>query len=144
MKEDNSEAGGSEPPKLPDAPEGGQPSSRVAAVPAPSERAGFWRRLWQLLVGTPYYTVLGGAALIAAVISLYAAYHNCLATGDKQSISTLGVAVLLFWTLGPPIYFFLEYQLTDEDHRPGLKESRELASKIWAAVLAALLLKLSK
>lgn len=108
--------------------------------PAPTS---FRSRLKDLLVGNVYYSTLGGVVLSGAVLTLVAAYTSQRFKGSDGILTSQGVSALLFWTLGPPTYFFLEDQLVPSDRRAGLKDSRELASKIWAAVLAALLFKLS-
>jgi hypothetical protein len=60
-------------------------------------------------------------------------------------------AVVGFWTLGPPAWFFAEYYaidhgcisaitgMTKEDTLGSVKDYADYASKIWAAVLAAIL-----
>jgi hypothetical protein len=102
-------------------------------------------RLVRGLFGSAFYRVVGGGALFLAVLSLYAAYQTSwLGPVGASSLSGWGLAVLFFWIFAPPGYFFLEYLATEESRRPGLKEARELASPIWAAVLAALLFKLAK
>ena len=108
-----------------------------------SVAASFGPRLRELLVGNLWYTFLGGVTLGFAVWSLIAAYRSeRLKRGGD--LTPFGIFVLLFWTLGPPLYFFLEDQLVQPNQRGDLKATRELASQIWAAVLAALLFKLSK
>ena len=52
--------------------------------------------------------------------------------------------ILFIWIFGPPIWFFFEryvvwYGTTDAE-RMGMKEGRELAKPLWAAVLATLVL----
>ncbi len=63
---------------------------------------------------------------------------------------------IIFWTLGPPIWFFAEYYLIDKETitpPPGTDKEKFLvmtksysdtASKIWAAVLAVLVFMYTK
>jgi len=66
--------------------------------------------------------------------------------------STFEYAAVVFWVLGPPLWFFVEYLCLDSgwiglpatspDKAEALQSTRtyaDYASKIWAAVLAAVL-----
>ena len=64
---------------------------------------------------------------------------------------TRNVWEIVFWALGPPVWFLLEYFMLDHDwismHDPAgkdaflksVKDYADYASKVWAAVLAAVL-----
>jgi hypothetical protein len=63
--------------------------------------------------------------------------------------------VIILWALAPPLWFFWEYWLVDHDwitSLPGAKDAMlesvktyaDYASKIWAAVLAAVLFLVKK
>lgn len=52
-------------------------------------------------------------------------------------------AIALFWTLGPPIWFYIEYALlfdnwNDKDAVAQFKDLQGHAAKIWAGMLAFL------
>jgi hypothetical protein len=49
---------------------------------------------------------------------------------------------LVFWSIGPPVWFFIEYNvLLEEDgsNLDRLKSGQEVAGRVWAAVLAVIL-----
>lgn len=126
------------------------PNTEQSDLTAQSENAdpgrlGLWPRLWMVVASSRYYTTISSAALAFAAMSLYLAYSTDR-LGDKggHGLSSLGLSILFFWIFGPPVYFFLEHQVLDAEHRAAYKDTRDLGSKIWAAVLAALLFRLSK
>lgn len=76
------------------------------------------------------------------------------ATPAKLELTKLGIAHVVGWTLLPPAYFFVETFTLDDHLLPSSKHSsdptlkaeyerlrlaQELAAKVWAAVLAAIL-----
>jgi hypothetical protein len=84
--------------------------------------------------------IVGVAALIYAVILI-----KYFATG-VSCLCLLRIVPswfhLVIWTLGPPLWFALEYWLmrdTQERKDGRLKDGQEVAGKIWAAVLVVLL-----
>ena len=88
--------------------------------------------------------VVAAVALIAAVVTI--AYF----AGEPRKITYWTALVTVLWALGPPIWFFGEYYAVDHewltdppDPKNVLLESvksyADYASKIWAAVLAAVL-----
>lgn len=49
--------------------------------------------------------------------------------------------VLVLWLVLPPIYFFLEFHYVRRNHRDrldDLRDSQNLAEKVWAGAAAAL------
>lgn len=56
--------------------------------------------------------------------------------------------IILFWTIGPPIWFFCEYfwlwKNADEKTQARIQVGQDLARPFWAAVLATLLFLLPK
>lgn len=87
--------------------------------------------------------------VLALVMIVYA---GCtiyrFATADHPMKGLFYAAEVVFWTLGPPLWFFLEYWWIDNKKITGLpqdvttesvKAYADYASKIWAAVLAAVL-----
>ena len=53
------------------------------------------------------------------------------------------VALVFFWTLGPPLWFLFEYFVlwkgADEQQLKQIKEWQDIAKPLWAAVLATVL-----
>jgi hypothetical protein len=85
--------------------------------------------------------------LVAAVFAVYSVLCF-LKLGLPESWRDLGLRqwklILLFWTLAPPAWFFLEHYLLWGSDQPleqleRIKMGRELAQPFWAAVLATLL-----
>lgn len=78
---------------------------------------------------------LGGlATLYAGIIIKFFAEYKALCIDPAWH--------LVVWTLGPPLWFALEYwaMAGEPERRDGsLKEGQEVAGKIWAAVLVVLL-----
>ena len=99
---------------------------------------------------------------VAILLILYAGY--CIVAfasgsfrieGGKLPIATEAIFHVVFWTLVPPIFFFLEYYFIDQgkilnpnlkkdDFLKNIKTYQDMASKIWAAVLAAILFLIPK
>ena len=98
----------------------------------------FFRRLRQIV------------ATIGSVIGLVTIVHFVQAQGSLKT--PCNELAILFWTVGPPLWFFGEYWGLDrgiiglpanEDKETCLKSIKDYAdyaSKIWAAVLAFLIL----
>ena len=105
---------------------------------------GFLARVGNLIGNNPFYFAIGAVLVVFAAWSIYCAFNTKLLQAESgKALTGRGVMVLLFWALGPPIWFFLEYHLADVKDRPGIKNSSELAAQIWAAVLAILVFRLS-
>lgn len=89
--------------------------------------------------------ILAGSLLAYAVYTIIR--FSELTISSKQIYH---IYEIVFWTLGPPIWFFVEYYLLDREiiiPPPGTDKEKFLitaksyadtASKIWAAVLAVL------
>ena len=88
--------------------------------------------------------------VLAVAVILYAGctiYRFATAPHPMKDVAYAWEVV--FWTLGPPIWFFLEYWCIDRGwitiapgdgvDRDNVKAYADYASKIWAAVLAAVL-----
>jgi len=93
------------------------------------------------------------AATVASVSGIVAILHFALAAPGSESLKTIcNEAMILLWILIPPLWFFFEYWALDhgciaqppgEDKETSLKSIKDYAdyaSKIWAAVLAILVL----
>jgi hypothetical protein len=95
--------------------------------------------------------------VLAVLLLLYAGctiarFSNLI--GQAKSPFNIGEAI--FWTLGPPTWFFIEYYAIDldwialptdqdkKDYLASVKTYADYSSKIWAAVLAAVLYLLGK
>jgi hypothetical protein len=101
------------------------------------------KTICQLISENPGYTLIGVLMIIAAAASIWLAFGTELLK-QGETATNLGIGILIFWALGPPLFFFLEYHLAAESLRAAMKESRDLAANIWAAVLAILVFRLSK
>lgn len=92
-------------------------------------------------------------ALLASGMLLYAINAILRFSEFKRKVTTPDeshVIEILFWTIGPPIWFFIEYFLIDhgfitppngknkEQFLEATKNYAGTASKIWAAVLGVL------
>src|SRR5262245_52613249 len=93
-----------------------------------------------------------GRTVLTVILVTYAAYvlweaqHGHLFI-DKSSkaLSPFGIAHVCFWAFGPPVYFFFEYHIEpDVNERKKIKDSQDLASKVWAAVLVVLAVALTR
>ena len=84
--------------------------------------------------------------LIRCVVSVVAsavALCSLAAVWRKDPCKEIVAVIIIVWTLGPPVWFFLEQVLVDQIavDKPTMKEleaGQELASKFWASVAAAL------
>ena len=78
-----------------------------------------------------YYILLVIASVLAASFSFIPGVSPTLRKG-----------ILVFWLLGPPIYFFLEYYFRENkltsDERARFKDMQDRAAPIWLGVSAAL------
>jgi hypothetical protein len=102
----------------------------------------------------PYFRgVRQVAATVASVSGIAAILHFVVATPGSESLKTIcNETMILLWILIPPLWFFFEYwaldqgciaQPTGEDKETFLKSTKDYAdyaSKIWAAVVAILIL----
>ena len=87
--------------------------------------------------------LLGSAALIGTAALIFAAYSVWyFATREPERGDALAVGMLLAWTLIPPCWFFAEEQVrvAEGKHPAEIQASQAAATKVWAGVLAALLL----
>jgi len=91
------------------------------------------------------YSFLSVALLLYAVyVILGSLLRWFVHPGPPPTLTTWGFIHLLFWTLGPPIWFFFEYHLeSDAEKRKKLKDSQDVTSKVWAAVLVVLVFSLT-
>lgn len=90
-------------------------------------------------------------AIVAGVSGFAAILHFALAASGSLKTICNEVGILL-WTVLPPLWFFIEYWALDHGYialPPGenketflksIKDYADYASKIWAAVLAILIL----
>lgn len=86
-------------------------------------------------------------ALFAVVALMYGAYViwqflSGAYTTKEGSFNNARIAKIhvLVWTIGPPLWFFIEYYLLTPSHDlAAVKQGQDLASKFWAAVLASIL-----
>jgi len=93
--------------------------------------------------------------VLAAVMLVLAAITIFFFAKAPRKISTCTAFLTVFWALGPPIWFFVEYYAVDHDwivNLPGTKDAllhsvttyADYASKIWAAVVATILFLVKK
>ena len=92
-------------------------------------------------------------AFLAAILLVYGGVTIYRSVKTPTKIHVLEI---LFWGLGPPLWFFAEYFWLDrgwvslpagankDEFLKSVKEYADYASKIWAAVLAVVLLLLRK
>ena len=95
-----------------------------------------------------YETFFWFRAVLAVLLLGYAAstIYRFASASPPQSLWEI-----VFWALGPPLWFFLEYFILDrgwikvpdptskDAFLKSIKDYADYASKIWAAVLAAVL-----
>ena len=95
-----------------------------------------------------YETFFWFRAVLAVLLLGYAAstIYRFASASPRQNVWEI-----VFWTLGPPLWFFLEYFMLDrgwikvpdpagkDAFLKSIKDYADYASKIWAAVLAAVL-----
>ena len=96
----------------------------------------------------PYRAFFWFRTVLAFLLLGYAANTIYRFTGASHFQS---VWEIVFWALGPPLWFFLEYFMLDRSwikvpdpadkdaFLKSIKDYADYASKIWAAVLAAVL-----
>jgi hypothetical protein len=118
-----------------------------------------------LILGNKALAALGAVCIIdgALVISGLAGdvpwrhwflEENASSRPTKYRLTSLGIAHVVGWTIAPPIWFFLEAFTIDAHLLPSAARStnphlmaeydrfrvaQDLASKVWAAILAAIL-----
>ena len=105
-----------------------------------------------------------GVSLLATLLTVDAilliaglAFESCWFVrddgGNNRKLTRLAVAHIVAWTLGPPVWFFVEWYVLHPELLPNatekvgqlkaeyerLKLGQELAKPIWAAILAAVL-----
>ncbi|MEM6852922.1 MAG: hypothetical protein AAF593_00760 [Planctomycetota bacterium] len=103
------------------------------------------RRRFKSVIFASWYYTLGGAfagfAAVASIVAVAVRPEWFKHAPPGGSLTVWGLLLLLAWTLIPPTFFFFDYQtIADADKRTRSKESSDLASKIWAAVLAVLVI----
>ncbi len=122
-------------------------------------------KLVSLIKANPVLALVGGAGMIDAslVISGLAGHvpWRCWflepiagSVSNKLQLTDVGIVHVVGWTIVPPVWFFLETFTIDDRLLPGIAHStdpalkaeydrlriaQELASKVWAAVLASIL-----
>ena len=76
-------------------------------------------------------------AVFAAVVAISSVAWSAVC--DNQQVRKWLVA---FWSVSPPVWFFFEFHWAratkDEAELKRVRESQELAAKVWAGVVAAL------
>ena len=103
------------------------------------------KRSGWLLLGDkvfPHYGRIGAVSGILALASvLLAVVANAELAEDSGWLLAMKL-VSAFWTLVPPVYFFLEYHWVrtrgNDKETEKVQESQKMAQRIWAAVVAAL------
>ena len=91
------------------------------------------------------------AYLFSAVfVALVHRFHDALASqpnGVGDFCNVLSAVLIGGWTIGPPVYFFLEYMLLGDDETidvadlpdiDAFKYTREMARNFWIAAVAIL------
>jgi hypothetical protein len=109
-------------------PTGKDPASLTKSRPALNLYKDKWRNKLSIILG--FIMIIGGA--FSLIYGVYA---------TRQQM----ILPIVIWALGPPIYFFLEYQLLfdnweDKEKVDHLRHMQSLAEKLWAAVLFLLVL----
>jgi hypothetical protein len=107
-------------------------------------------RTWSVPIGLHTWvgSIFVGIFFLYAVVSLLRVWNQ---VGLNHNITDKFrpelYAYVIFWLFVPPLWFFLDYfsidsgfvcALNKEDYLKKTKDYADLASKIWAAVLAAL------
>src|SRR5689334_19117330 len=86
------------------------------------------------------YKTIGAAGAILAIASVLVS--AVIVTGAGATRLVIVRSLVAFWSIAPPAYFFLEFHWArsrnDKELLQRVKESQELAGKIWAGVVAAL------
>jgi hypothetical protein len=106
-------------------------------------------------VGMQYSTFSGARLWVAAITLLLAIGTIAYFGSSRRKMSGWTALIIVLWGLVPPSWFFLEYYAVDHDWftvlpmpKDALLESvktyADYASKIWAAVLAAVLVLVKK
>lgn len=92
--------------------------------------------------------VASGLAIIYAAYVLHGFWtKKFLVEGaDSTELSTPGKVHVVLWTMGPPVWFFLEYWVASTYVCPNDKEAlanvklwEDIAKTFWAGILAAVL-----
>lgn len=106
-----------------------------------------------------WLAALGATSMLDAVFVISGLTDNTpwsqwLVTGNPKKLTGLGVVHVVAWTVLPPLWFFLETFIIEERLLPSearstnaelkagydrLRVAQDLAAKLWAAVLAAIL-----
>lgn len=109
----------------------------------------------KMRVTIPYSTYWWFRLILAFGLIIYAA-TTIFRFSVLTERNTGSIVEIILWTLGPPLWFFLEQYSFDkgrislpgsvkkEDFMKSVKGYADSASKIWAAVLAVLLFLLPK
>jgi hypothetical protein len=102
--------------------------------------AGDGFRSWtlvQLVRRNPFHSVVGPLFFADAVIAVLGSVLGWFV--HEKQLTGWGVFHFVCWSLVPPLWFFFEYHLvppTEVDRRKQIKDSQDVAGKIWAAVVA--------
>lgn len=107
-----------------------------------------WLRTWTWDRYIQFRNGLSVVFLIVALFCLFYFWNGAIFVERKSDTLTgLAAALVVFWMLAPPVWFFLEHFAADSDFYPGGKDRPEdgkaygeLASKFWAALIALMLL----
>jgi hypothetical protein len=82
---------------------------------------------------------LGIVKLIGLAITVTAAIYSLTAAGASEQRKRI---ILIFWLVGPPIFFYAEYffqaPLLKGEELERFKDLQQRAASIWAGISAAL------
>lgn len=112
-----------------------------------------------LMCRNRWLTTLGATSMLDAVFVISGLtdskpWSQWLVAGNPKKLTGLGVVHVVAWTVLPPLWFFLETFIIEERLLPSearstnaelkagydrLRVAQDLAAKVWAAVLAAIL-----
>jgi hypothetical protein len=107
---------------------------------------GFVDKVRRLVGENPGRTILSIALVSYAAFVLWGSREGWFVQEPTlKKLTSWGVFHVSFWAFGPPVWFFFEYHLeANTKKRKQIKDSADLASKVWAAVLAVLAVTLLK
>ena len=109
------------------------------------------RNRWLAALGT--FSMLDAVFVISGLAG--STLWSCwFVTGNPKTLTDLGVAHVVAWTVLPPLWFFFETFVIEDRLLPSaahstnaelqaeydrLRAAQDLSAKVWAAVLAAIL-----
>ena len=85
--------------------------------------------------------IVSGVAVIATVVALILAYRD--GSWTPPADRWMAVTLFVLWSVGPPIWFLLEWTFKgpdprDKDKFDKFKYSQDLAKNVWAGFTVAL------